>query len=107
MYSGSKKKEAAWKLANFITSMPSRNIIETGDIIPRAGWSETEGAKTIPQAGFWEEMLQYSTPLANFKKYTEVSEPLKRAMQEILLSGKDIKKILDAAKQEIDMELED
>ncbi len=107
VYSGSKQKEAAWKLANFITSMPSRNIIETGDIIPRAGWSETEGAKTIPQADFWEEMLQYSIPLANFKKYTEVSEPLKRAMQEILLSGKDIKKTLDAAKQEIDMELED
>ena len=107
VFSRSEHKEAAWKLANYITSMPSRNIIETGDIIPRAGWSETEGAKTIPQAKFWEEMLQYSVPLANFKKYPEVSEPLKRAMQDILLSGKDIKTTLDAVKKEIDMALED
>ena len=107
VFSRSEHKEAAWKLANYITSMPSRNIIETGDIIPRAGWSETEGAKTIPQAKFWEEMLQYSIPLANFKKYPEVSEPLKRAMQDILLSGKDIKTTLDAVKKEIDMALED
>ncbi|MBA7660109.1 hypothetical protein ES703_68108 [subsurface metagenome] len=107
VFSRSEHKEAAWKLANYITSMPSRNIIETGDIIPRAGWSETEGAKTIPQAEFWEEMLQYSIPLANFKKYPEVSEPLKRAMQDILLSGKDIKTTLDAVKKEIDMALED
>jgi len=107
VYSKSKQKASACKLANYITSMPSRNIIETGDIIPRAGWSDTEGAKTIPQAEFWEEMLQYSKPLANFKKYPEVSETLKRAMQEILLSGKDIKKTLDAAKKEIDIVLQD
>ena len=107
VYSKSKKKAATWKLANYITSMPSRNIIETGDIIPRAGWSDTEGAKTIPQAEFWEEMLQYSKPLASFKKYPEVSEALKRAMQDILLSDKDIKKTLDAAKKEIDVVLKD
>ncbi|MCK5675331.1 MAG: extracellular solute-binding protein [Spirochaetales bacterium] len=101
--STSKKKDMAWKLADYITSMASRNIIETGDTIPRAGWSETEGAKTIPYADFWEDMIQYSQPLANFEKYSEVSEPLKRAMQEILLSGADIKKTLDSVKKEIDL----
>jgi multiple sugar transport system substrate-binding protein len=101
--STSTQKDWAWKLADYVTSMASRNIIETGDTIPRAGWSETEGAKTIPQAEFWEEMIQYSQPLANFEKYSDVSEPLKRAMQEILLSGADIKKTLDSVKKEIDL----
>ena len=103
--STSTEKDWAWKLADFVTSMPSRNIIETGDTIPRAGWSETEGAKTIPQAEFWEDMIQYSQPLANFEKYSEVSEPLKRAMQEILLSGAEIQKTLDSVKKEIDLAL--
>ncbi|OQY34024.1 MAG: hypothetical protein B6241_05955 [Spirochaetaceae bacterium 4572_59] len=101
--STSKHKDLSWKLADYITSMASRNLIETGDTIPRAGWSETEGAKTIPQADFWEDMIQYSQPLANFEKYSEVSEPLKRAMQEILLTGADIKSTLDSVKKEIDM----
>ena len=101
--STSKQTDWAWKLADYVTSMASRNIIETGDTIPRAGWSETEGAKTIPQAEFWEEMIQYSQPLANFEKYSEISEPLKRAMQEILLTGADIKKTLDSVKKEIDL----
>jgi multiple sugar transport system substrate-binding protein len=105
--SGSKKKAEAWKLAEFITSMPSRNLLETGDTIPRAGWSSTEGAKSVPQSAFWEEMLQYSQPLANYKQYSEVSEPIKVAMQEILISGADIKDTLDDLKEEIDMVLQD
>ncbi len=107
VYSKSPHKAEAWKFANFITSFPSRNLLLTGDTIPRAGWSETEGAKTIPQSDFWEDMIQYSKPLAKFKKYSEVSEPLKRAMQEILLSGKNIKATLDKVKAEIDIALKD
>lgn len=107
VYSQSPHKAEAWRFANYITSFPSRNLLLTGDTIPRAGWSETEGAKTIPQSEFWEEMLQYAKPLANFKKYSEVSEPLKRAMQEILLTGKDIKTTLDRVKKEIDIALQE
>ena len=97
----SKNKVAAWKLANFITSQPSRHLLETGDIIPRAGWSQTEGAKKIPYAKHWEEALQYSVPLAKMPKYGEVSEVIKKAIQSILLSGKDIKTTLDRANNEI------
>lgn len=105
--SESKKKEAAWKFADFITSMPSRNLSETGDTIPRAGWSSTEGAKTIPQSDFWEEMLQYSEPLANYQNYSEVSEPIKTALQEILINGSDIGNTLNRVKAEIDLVLQD
>jgi len=103
----SKNKEAAWKFIDFITSMPSRNLIETGDTIPRAGWSTTEGAKSIPQSEFWEEMLQYSQPLANYIQYSEVSELIKVAMQEILISNEDIRETLDDLKKEIDFILQD
>ena len=103
--STSEHKAEAWKLADFLTSFPSRNLLETGDTIPRAGWSETEGAKTIPQSALWEELLGYSMPLANYQKYADVSEPLKRAMQEILLSDGDIRDTLARAKEEIDRSL--
>lgn len=107
VFSGSDKKALAWEFANFLTSMPSRNILMTGDIIPRAGWSESEGGKSLPQAKFWEEMLQYSQPLAAFKKYSEVVDHLKKAMEDILLNDKDIKKTLDRAKADIDAILGD
>lgn len=104
---GSENRDAAWKLAEYVTSMPSRNLLETGDTIPRAGWSSTEGAKSMPQSAFWEEMLRYSQPLANYDSYTEVSEPIKVAMQEILISDGDIQATLDALKAEIDDLLKD
>ena len=44
-------------------------------------------------------------PLANYQKYADVSEPLKRAMQEILLSDGDIRDTLARAKEEIDRSL--
>ena len=103
VYEQSDTKDLAWKFANFITSQPSRNIIETGDIVPRAGWSDSEGAKTIPQADFWEEMLQFSQPLAQFRNYGEVSDAIKIAMEEILLTDKDIQETLDRAKADIDV----
>ena len=102
VFDKSNNKKGAWKLADFLTSQPARHLKQTGDIIPRAGWSESEAAKSIPQAAFWEDMLQYSQPLAKIKSYSEVSEILKKAMEEILLSGKDIKATLDRAKADID-----
>jgi multiple sugar transport system substrate-binding protein len=98
----SSKKDLAWKFAEFLTSQPSRNILETGDIVPRAGWSKTEGARSIPQAAFWEEQLKLSAPLAYFPKYSQVAEVLKKAMEEILLLDRDTKPTLDRAKAEID-----
>jgi ABC-type glycerol-3-phosphate transport system substrate-binding protein len=107
VYRDSPNTAEAWRLANFLTSFPSENIAGVGNILPRAGWSGTEGAKTIPQAEFFEDMLQYSAPLAAYQKYAEVSEPLKRMMQEVLLSGRDIKASLDKAKAEIDQAIKD
>ena len=75
---------------------------ETGIIVPRTGWATTEGAKTLPQAEFWNSMLPYSMPLTAFQKYPEISEPLRRMMQEVLLNDKDIRSTLDATKAEID-----
>ena len=106
VFSGSDNKDMAWKLTDFLTSQPARHLEQTGDIIPRAGWSETEAAKSIPQAAFWEDMLQYSQPLAKIRNYTEVSEVLKKAMEEILLSNEDIKETLDRAKADIDAVLQ-
>ena len=106
VFNGSENKEAAWKLADFLTSQPARHLEQTGDIIPRAGWSESEAAKSIPQAAFWEDMLQYSQPLAKIRNYSEVSEILKKAMEEILLSGNDIEETLDRAKADIDAVLQ-
>ena len=106
VFNGSDNKEAAWKLADSLTSQPARHLEQTGDIIPRAGWSESEAAKSIPQAAFWENMLQYSQPLAKIRNYSEVSEILKKAMEEILLSDKDIKETLDRAKADIDAVLQ-
>ena len=106
VFNGSENKEAAWKLAEFLTSQPARHLEQTGDIIPRAGWSESEAAKSIPQAAFWEDMLQYSQPLAKIRNYSEVSEILKKAMEEILLTGNDIKETLDRAKADIDAVLQ-
>ncbi|MBU8912404.1 MAG: extracellular solute-binding protein [Spirochaetales bacterium] len=97
----------AWRLAHFLTSFPSENLIEVGSIVPRAGWSTTEGAKSIPDADLFEDMLQYSAPLAAYTKYAEVSEPLKRMIQEVLLSGRDIRESLDKAKAEIDQAIKD
>ena len=94
--------DLAWKFANFLTSQPNRHLAATGDILPRAGWSQSEAAKDIPQAEFWENMLQYSKPLAKMPQYTEISEVLKSAMQSILLSGEDIQATLDRAKSDID-----
>ncbi len=106
VFSGSDNKDQAWKFADFLTSQPARHLERTGDIIPRAGWSETEAAKSIPQAAFWEDMLQYSQPLAKIRNYAEVSEILKKAMEEILLAGEDIKATLDRAKADIDAVLQ-
>ena len=77
------------------------------NILPRAGWSATEGGKSIPEAAFFEDVLQYSAPLAAYTKYPEVSEPVKRMIQEVLLSGRDIKASLDKAKAEIDQAIKD
>lgn len=107
VYRDAEHNAEAWRLANFLTSFPSENIIGVGNILPRAGWSATEGAKTIPEAEFFEDMLQYSAPLAAYQKYAEVSEPLKRMMQEVLLSGRDIKASLDKVKTEIDLAIKD
>lgn len=99
----SDERDLAWRFADFLTSQPSRNILETGDIVPRAGWAQTEGAKSIPQAAFWEEQLQYAVPLAAFpKSYSRVAEVVKKAMEEILLLDADIQQTLDRAKAEID-----
>ena len=106
VFSGSDNEDQAWKFADFLTSQPARHLERTGDIIPRAGWSETEAAKSIPQAAFWEDMLQYSQPLAKIRNYAEVSEILKKAMEEILLAGEDIKATLDRAKADIDAVLQ-
>ncbi len=106
VFSGSDNEDQAWKFADFLTSQPARHLERTGDIIPRAGWSETEAAKSIPQAAFWENMLQYSQPLAKIRNYAEVSEILKKAMEEILLVGEDIKATLDRAKADIDAVLQ-
>jgi len=107
VYRDTKYKAEAWRLANFLTSFPSENIKGVGNILPRAGWSATEGGKSIPEAAFFEDMLQYSAPLAAYTKYSEVSEAVKRMMQEVLLSGKDIKASLDKAKAEIDQAIKD
>jgi multiple sugar transport system substrate-binding protein len=108
IHSGSDEKDLAWRFADFLTSQPSRNILETGDIVPRAGWSATEGAKTIQQAAFWEEQLQYAAPLAAFPKdYSRVAEVLKKAMEEILLLDRDIQPTLDRAKADIDAILQE
>ena len=107
VHARSDKKDLAWRFANFLTSQPSRNLIETGDIVPRAGWSETEGGRTIPQAAFWEKQLQFARPLANFPKYGQVGEVLKKAMEEILLLDRDIQKTLDRAKMDIDAILQE
>lgn len=102
VYAKSKVKPQAWALADYATSMPSRQLKATGDIIPRTGWSDTPGAKTLPQAKFWEKMIQYSQPLAAYKYYAQIADPLKRAMQKILLSNADIKTTLDQTAAEID-----
>ena len=107
VYERSNKKDLAWRFANFLTSQPSRNLIETGDIVPRAGWSQTEGARTIPQAAFWEQQLQFARPLANFPRYSRVSDVLKKAMEEILLLDRDVQKTLDRAKTDIDAILQE
>jgi len=107
VYRNTKHKAEAWRLANFITSFPSDNIKYVGNILPRAGWSATEGGKSIPEAAFFEAMLKYSAPLAAYTKYPEVSEPVKRMIQEVLLSGKDIKTSLNKAKAEIDQAIKD
>ena len=106
VFDGSDDKGLSWKLADFLTSQPARHLEQTGDIIPRAGWSESEAAKSIPQAAFWEDMLQYSQPLAKIRSYSEVSEILKKAMEEILLSDRDIRETLDRAKADIDAVLQ-
>jgi|GEM_PF-5458363 len=106
VFNGSDQKDLAWKMADFLTSQPARHLEQTGDIIPRAGWSETEAAKSIPQAAFWEDMLQHSQPLAKMRNYTEISEILKKSMEDILLTGKDIKRTLDRAKVDIDAVLQ-
>lgn len=97
----SDQKDLAWKFADFLTSQPGRHLAETGDIIPRAGWANTEAAKAIPQAAFWESMLEFSAPLAKMPNYTEISEILKQTLEEILLNGSDIASTLEAANNEI------
>jgi multiple sugar transport system substrate-binding protein len=99
----SKHKAEAWKLADFLTSNPAYQIELTGNPIPRKGWGELEASKAhIPDADFWGSVLKYAQPLAMLKKYPEVAEPIKLAMQEILFQGKDIKASLDKAKAEVD-----
>ena len=76
-------------------------------VADQAGLPEVAFEFNAEGAEFFEEMLQYSVALAAFQKYAEVSEPLKRMMQEVLLSGKDIKESLDKAKAEIDQAIKD
>lgn len=99
----SKHKAEAWKLADFLTSNPAYQIKMTGNPIPRKGWGDLEASKAyIPDAPFWGSVLQYAQPLGMVKKYNQVAEPIKLAMQEILFQGKDIKASLDKAKAEVD-----
>ena len=98
----SRHKTWAWRFIDHLTKDANRNLIETGGLIPRKGWAQTEGAKLIPDPGLVTEMLKYQFPSGLLKDFTEVSEPIKRAMQAIVYQGADIKTTLDQVKVEID-----
>ncbi len=98
----SKNKAMAWKFVDYLTKDASRNLIETGGLIPRKGWAQTEGAKIIPDPALVAEMLKNQFPSGLLKDFTEVSEPIKKAMQSILYQGADLKSTLDKVKVEID-----
>jgi len=99
----SKHKDWAWRLVDWLTKDSDRYLIETGGIVPRRGWAETEAAADIvPQQELFAKMTKYYAVSGLTKDWTTVSEPIKKAMQEILYLDKDIRSTLNAVKKEVD-----
>jgi multiple sugar transport system substrate-binding protein len=98
----SKAKGGAWMFIDYLTKDANRNLIETGGLIPRKGWAKTEGARLIPNPALVAEMLKKQFPSGLLKDFTEISEPIKKAMQAILYQDADIQTTLDKVKVEID-----
>jgi multiple sugar transport system substrate-binding protein len=102
VYSKSKHKDWAWRLVDWLTKDAERNLRETGGVIPRKGWADTKAADRIPQKEVFAAMTPYLRVSGLTKDWTAVSEPIKRAMQEILYQNKDIRSTLNAVKKEVD-----
>ncbi len=98
----SKHKDWAWRLVDWLTKDSDRNLREIGGIIPRRGWAESEAADIIPQKQLFAEMTKYYAVSGLTQDWTTVSEPIKRAMQEILYQDRDIRSTLNAVKKEVD-----
>ncbi len=98
----SKNKSWAWKLSDYLVKDPSRYLTEVGGLIPRKGWAQTEAAKVVPDPELVARMQKNTFPSGLLNKWSEVSEPIKTAVQSILYQGKDIKDTLNKAKATVD-----
>lgn len=97
-----KDKPWAWKFIDYLVKDPALYLKETGGLIPRKGWAQTDAAKLIPDPALIARMQQATYPSGLLKNWAEISEPIKTAMQSILFEDKDIHETLNAVKVTVD-----
>lgn len=97
-----KVKPAAWKAIDYLVKDPSRYLLEVGGLIPRKGWAQTEAAKVVPDPELVARMQKNTFPSGLLNKWSEISEPIKTAVQSIFYEGKDVRDTLNKAKVTVD-----
>jgi len=97
-----KNKPWAWKLIDYMVKDPSRYLLEVGALVPRRGWAQTEAAKVVPDPELVARLQKNTFPSGLLNKWSEVSEPIKTAVQSILYEGRDVRDTLNKVKVTVD-----
>jgi ABC-type glycerol-3-phosphate transport system substrate-binding protein len=92
----------AWKLIDHLTNDPSSALLDSGALIPRVGWAQTEGGRALRDSDLIAEVSRNTFPSGTLIHWDQIQLPFQRAMQRIMYEDADIQTELNRAKAEID-----
>lgn len=98
----SKQQEEAWKFVSFLASHGDRWLEDVNFVQPVQGWNESEPAQRIDFIDTWSEAYETGRFDEVGPDWSEISDIVKRAIEETIFSQVPPQQSLDSAKEAID-----